>query len=78
MKKLAIGILGAAFIFGAGTYTLAQGTEDGLLNFKEMKPYMEKMHPTFSDKELKDMYKACHGDDGMMENKNPEKMMDKL
>lgn len=78
MKKLAIGILGAAFIFGAGTYTFAQGNEDGLLNFKEMKPYMEKMHPNFSDKELKDMYNACHGDDGMMENKSPENMMNKL
>jgi len=45
MKKLAISILGAAFIFGAGTYTLAQGPEDGLLDFEQMKPYMEKMHP---------------------------------
>lgn len=78
MKKIAIGILSAAFIFGAGTYAFAQDTDDGLLNFKQMKPYMEKMHPNFSDEELKDMYKACHGDDGMMEDKNPEKMMNKI
>lgn len=78
MKKLAISILGAAFIFGAGTYTLAQGPEDGLLDFEQMKPYMEKMHPNYSDKELKDMYNACHGEDGMMESKSPENMMNML
>ncbi|WP_141432561.1 hypothetical protein [Bacillus sp. 03113] len=72
MKKLAIGILGAAFIFGAGTYTFAQvnGEGDGTQNFGQMKPYMEKMHPGLSTKELKEMYDSCHGSKGMMQGRS--------
>lgn len=62
MKKIVIGILSVAFIFGAGTYTFAQA--NGSLNFGQMKPYMEKMHPDLSTKELNEMYNSCHEDNG--------------
>lgn len=78
MKKLAIGILSAAFILGAGTFAFAQENGNRILNFEQMKPYMEKMHPNFSEKELKNMYEACHGKGGMIENRGPENMMNKF
>ncbi|WNS74932.1 hypothetical protein RRV45_18935 [Bacillus sp. DTU_2020_1000418_1_SI_GHA_SEK_038] len=78
MKKLAIGILSATFILGAGTYAFAQGNGDGILNFEQMKPYMQKMHPNFSENELKDMYESCHGSEGKLENKSPDEVMNKL
>ena len=81
-KKLAIGILtGAIILGGAGTYAFAVASDDangnGLLNFGQMKPFMEKMHPDLSTEELKDMYNACHGEGGMM-NSNKEGMMNNL
>ncbi len=78
MKKLVIGILSTALIFGAGTFTYAQANGEGLLNFGQMKPYMEKMHPDLSTKELKEMFDDCHGSKGMMKNKDAEEMMNKL
>jgi hypothetical protein len=78
MKKLAVGILSATIILGAGTYAFAQGNGDGILNFEQMKPYMEKMHPNFSENELKDMYETCHGDNSIMKNKGPEEMINQF
>ncbi|MGG7620778.1 hypothetical protein [Bacillus coreaensis] len=75
MKKLVVGILSIGVIFGAGTFTYAQSNGEGLLNFGQMKPYMEKMHPDLSTKELKEMYDSCHGDGGMMGNTNTVNMM---
>ncbi|WP_394239373.1 hypothetical protein [Niallia oryzisoli] len=78
-KKIVIGLLtGAILLGGAGTIAFAQandGNDTGILDFGEMKPYMEKMHPELSDQELQDMYNSCHGDGGMMENVNPKDMM---
>ena len=77
MKKLAIGILSGAIILGAaGTYAFAQenGDGEGPLNFGQMKPYIEKMHPDLSTKEQKEMFDACHGEGGMMENNSTENM----
>ncbi|MCM3671538.1 hypothetical protein M3181_21495 [Mesobacillus maritimus] len=78
MKKLIVGILSATFILGAGSYAFAQGTEDGILGFDQMKPYMEQMHPDFSENELQNMYNACHGEGGMMQNNPPAGMMNRL
>lgn len=74
MKKLVVGILSSAIILGAGTFTYAasNGNGEGLLNFGQMKPHMEEMHPDLSTKELKEMYDSCHGSGGMMENSNVE------
>lgn len=40
------------------------------LSFEEMLPFMQKMHPDFSNSELNEMYKACHGEGGMMSETN--------
>jgi hypothetical protein len=64
MKKVIFTILGTAFILGAGTAVFAAGSEDGILGFEKMKPFMQQMHPDFSDKQLEDMYQTCHGSDG--------------
>ena len=85
MKKLVVGVLSVAFIFGAGTFTYAQANGDGggPLNFGQMKPHIEKMHPDLSTKEQKEMFDACHGEGGMMqgnsiENMNPDSMINNL
>lgn len=80
-KKLAIGFLtGAIILGGAGTFAFAAANEDangnGLLNFGQMKPFMEKMHPELSTSELKEMYNSCHGEGGMMNGGSTEGMMD--
>lgn len=64
-KKIVLGLVSAAFILGAGTavYGATTDTEEGLLNFKKMLPYMQEMHPDFSEQELEDMYNTCHGSD---------------
>ncbi|KAA9012538.1 hypothetical protein [Niallia endozanthoxylica] len=79
-KKLAIGLLtGAILLGGASTMAFAQTNNDvngnGLFNFGQMKPYMEKMHPDLSNQELKQMYDSCHSNGGMMENVDPADMM---
>lgn len=80
MKKLVIGILSATFILGAGTFTYAQanGNGDGVLNFDQMKPYIEKMHPDLSTEEQKEMFDSCHGNGGMMQNNSSKNMMNNL
>ena len=35
-----------------------------------MKPYIEQMHPDLTNQEQKEMFDACHGKGGMMENYN--------
>ncbi|MDR7236023.1 hypothetical protein [Neobacillus drentensis] len=68
MKRFIVGILSAAFILGAGTAVFAAGNSNSgeRVSFEKMLPFMEKMHPDSSKAELKDMYKACHKDKGMM------------
>lgn len=68
MRKFVIGILGASFILGAGTAVLAAGNSnsDNGLSFEKMLPFMEKMHPNSAKEELKDMYKDCHNNGGMI------------
>lgn len=81
MKMLVVGIVSAAFVLGAGTFAFAQTSDGkGPLSFEQMKPYIEKMHPSLTEKEQKEMYKACHGNGGMMENVNVDmnRMMDNL
>ncbi|MGG0717188.1 hypothetical protein ABE096_06260 [Robertmurraya massiliosenegalensis] len=66
-KKLMVGLLAGGFILGAGTIALAQTDEDGVFNFEQMQPQIEKMHPDLTKEEQKEMFDACHGDGGMME-----------
>ncbi|WP_160719887.1 hypothetical protein [Bacillus sp. USDA818B3_A] len=72
MKKFIIGIVSAAFILGAGTAVFAAGnskSDDGV-NFEKMLPFIQKMHPDSTKDELKEMYKACHEENGMMDGTN--------
>ncbi|MEH7075743.1 hypothetical protein [Neobacillus drentensis] len=83
MKKFGVGILSTALILGAGTAVFAAGNTGDGVSFKEMLPLMQKMHPDSTKKELKDMYKACHEKNGMMDRMNQkemksENMMDSL
>ncbi|WHY68461.1 hypothetical protein [Neobacillus sp. SuZ13] len=68
MKKFVVGILSATFILGAGTAVFASGNghSGNGVSFEKMLPFMQKMHPDSSKAELKNMYKACHKNDGMM------------
>lgn len=75
MKKFLLSILTASLIIGIATAAMAQQDKEvDSLNFEEMKPFMEKMHPNFSDDELKNMFESCHGENGMMSNMNIDKM----
>ncbi|WP_394237554.1 hypothetical protein [Niallia oryzisoli] len=85
--KFAIGILtGAILLGGAGTFAFAQVNEDTKgneqLNFEQMKPHMEEVHPDLSTQELEQMYNSCHteGEGGMMDGdtKNTENMMNNI
>jgi len=78
MKKLAIGVLSAALILGAGTAVFAAGNTDSGdgLSFENMLPFMQKMHPNSSKEDLQNMYNSCHkdGNNGMMEGTNGKKV----
>ncbi|MGG1399924.1 hypothetical protein ABE288_19210 [Bacillus salipaludis] len=80
MKKIAMSIFSAALILAAGTAVFAagNGNSDNGLNFEKMLPFMEKMHPNSSKEELKNMYKACHGNGGMMSETNSKVMMNRF
>lgn len=66
MKKIVIGLISTAVILGGGTLAFADsnGNGEGLLNFGQMKPFIEEMHPNLSTQEQKQMFDACHGEDG--------------
>ena len=72
MKKLAISLLSAAFILGAGTavFAASNSNSDNGVTFDKMLPSMQKMHPEATKAELKDMYKGCHEENGMMNGTN--------
>jgi hypothetical protein len=76
MKKYVVGILSTALILGAGTAVFAAGNSSSSNGngFEKMLPFMQKMHPDSSKDELKDMYKACHEDGGMMDGTNKKEM----
>ncbi|MDW7675189.1 MAG: hypothetical protein SCK28_11710 [Bacillota bacterium] len=62
MKKKLIGLLLIVFVLGAASMAFAQVTaEEGFFSFQEMLPFMQQMHPDWSETELKSMFDACHG-----------------
>ncbi len=67
-KKLIAALTATALVLGVGTLTLASSENDVLdgVNFKEMLPFMQKMHPDLDEKQLEEMFDRCHGEDGMM------------
>lgn len=80
-RKLFVGIFTGALILGAGTLTFAQSSDEGFKLFEQMKPHIEKMHPELTEEEQKEMFDACHGKGGMMEDRdgdNVSNMMNKF
>lgn len=80
-KKLLVGIFTGSLILGAASITFAQTSDEGFKLFEKMKPHIEKMHPDLTEEEQKEMFNACHGEGGMMEEHNDEtasKMMNKF
>ncbi|GAX91638.1 hypothetical protein [Effusibacillus lacus] len=67
MKKWIAGLVVAGLAVGAGSIALAaengKAEFPGVENFKQMLPFMKKMHPNLSEQELQDMFNACHGAD---------------
>ncbi|SES06915.1 hypothetical protein [Salipaludibacillus aurantiacus] len=63
MKKGIIGLLSLGLVFAAGTQVLAT-SDNGFSNFHDMLPFMQEMHPEWSEEELEEMYNACHGENG--------------
>ena len=80
MKKFGIGMLSTALILSAGTAVFAAGNSENGVSFEKMLPFMQKMHPDSTKDELKDMYKDCHEENGMMDGKEMknENMMNSL
>lgn len=62
MRKIIIGIVALGLVLGIGSTVVANSTEDGFTSFKEMLPFMQQMHPDWSDEELEAMYRSCHVD----------------
>lgn len=76
-KKLIVGLLtGAVLLGGAGvTFAASNGNGEEPLNFGQMLPFMQQMHPDYSTKELKQMYDSCHGANGVTQNTSANNMM---
>jgi hypothetical protein len=76
MKKIVLSVLGSVLIFGVGTVVMAASNDADKVkeSFEKMKPFMEEMHPDFSNEELKEMYDSCHGDSGKLKEQNMGKM----
>ncbi|WP_316571596.1 hypothetical protein [Neobacillus sp. YIM B06451] len=75
MKKIAAAILGLGMLLGAnaaGVFAEAPSFAKEILSFGKMKPHMQQMHPDFSEKELKEMYESCHGNNGGSGSNNPQ------
>ncbi|WP_053367546.1 hypothetical protein [Bacillus sp. FJAT-27245] len=67
MRKTAVMIMGLVVLLSANAADVfAKGTDLAreVLNFGKMKPHMQQMHPDLSEKELKEMYESCHGNNG--------------
>ncbi|AST91713.1 MAG: hypothetical protein ABF649_07780 [Bacillus sp. (in: firmicutes)] len=65
MKKLVVGILTGAVVLGGATFAAA---DSNVFNFKDMKPFIEQMHPNLSLEQQEQMFNACHGENGFMQN----------
>mgnify|MGYP003367650552 CR=1 FL=1 len=68
MKKVIIGIVAGAVVLGGATFVAADSNGDRFINFEDMKPFMEKMHPNLSSEQQEQMFNACHGEKGLTEN----------
>lgn len=74
MKKVWFGLMGAILVIGLGTSAFAavENPGEGTMNFGQMLPFMQKMHPDKTTQELKDMYELHHGTGGAAPSANFE------
>lgn len=68
MKKLLVGFIVGAVLFGGASFGLAHSIGNNFFNFEDMRPHMEEMHPNFSPKQYEQMFNNCHGENGFMRN----------
>jgi len=68
LKKVAVGLLSFVLFLGLGSVVFAaqNSNSDNGRSFEKMLPFIQKMHPDSSKKELQDMYKSCQENNGMM------------
>mgnify|MGYP001248576379 CR=1 FL=1 len=66
MKKFIIGVISGAVLLGSASFVAAESNGNGFLNFEDMKPHIEQMHPDLSPEQQEEMFNNCHGDDGLM------------
>jgi hypothetical protein len=81
MKKLIFSLLSGAIILGGtATYAFAHSNESGndIINFGQMKPYIEEMHPDLSTQEQKALFDSCHGAGAEINGNNTQDMMNNL
>ena len=76
MKKKVIGLLLVIFILGAASMAFAEVDENGnwSFSFEQMLPFMQEMHPDWSQDDLQQMYDSCHGPDGAVPGGNAQGM----
>ncbi|WNF36495.1 hypothetical protein RJD24_19045 [Bacillaceae bacterium IKA-2] len=67
-KKLIAVITATALVLGIGSVAMANSDRDVFenVNFKEMLPFMQEMHPDIDQEQLEEMYELHHGEDGIM------------
>ncbi|MFS1515466.1 hypothetical protein V1503_02950 [Bacillus sp. SCS-151] len=73
MKKIIFSSLGTTIILGGTvSYAFAHSSDEGNdnINFGQMKPYIQEMHPDWSTQEQKEMFDSCHGETGTLEKNN--------
>jgi hypothetical protein len=70
-KKLIAVITATSLVLGIGSVALANSDNEVFenLNFKEMLPFMQEMHPDLEEGQLEEMFNRCHGEGGMMRGK---------
>lgn len=79
MKKIVVGVLAGAVLLGSATFAAADSNGNGFLNFDDMKPAMEQMHPELSSEQQEEMFNSCHAEDGSNQNNTEfEGMMNNL
>lgn len=72
MRKLMIGMLTIALVLVVGTAVYADSNEQGqgTVNFGQMLPMMQQVHPDLTKQQLQEMYTNCHGTNGAAPSKN--------
>ncbi|MBB5174726.1 hypothetical protein [Texcoconibacillus texcoconensis] len=62
MKKAIAGLLSLGLVFTIGTSVFASDSGEDSSNFEDFRPFMEEMHPNWSEEDLETMYNNCHGE----------------